>query len=91
MVERGSRLELVDPGGRTSGLVVVEEVWAGPLGAVPAIHLELARDGVCRTFSGLQAILTSARGEQVGPADEIHALVLRDIGTEIHVPKLVTP
>ena len=77
--ERGVRLQLHD------SVVELQGCWSGPLEAVPALLLECALDPVVRTFTGLQATLSSEANRDLGPSDPVTVLLLRPVGSEIEI------
>jgi hypothetical protein len=66
-------------------MVEVLDRWEGRLADVPAMLVECAVDPVCRTFAGVTAILSSESGAPIGPAAQVTALVLREIGSSIKI------
>lgn len=80
-VQSGVReLQMKDTSGNVIGNAEILDVWFGPLGAIPAIFVENAHDPVCRTYSGLQAVLQGCYEQPVDHTSEVTAMRLRYAG-----------
>ena len=81
-VQSGTReLLMRDCEGDVIGKAEILDVWFGPLGAIPAIFVENCHDPICRTYSGLQAVLQGTYDEPFDHKTEVTAMRLRYIGT----------
>lgn len=80
-VQSGVReLLMQDIEGSVIGKAEILDVWFGPLGAIPAIFVENCHDPICRTYSGLQAVLQGCYDQPVDHKTEVTAMRLRYAG-----------
>lgn len=79
---RNESFEPVAPDGRSLGIVKCRDVWRGPLGSLPALLLELARDPMCRTFAGVYACL-QITDPAIALDTVVWAMSLEELGTNL--------
>lgn len=94
-VQAGVReLLMKDTAGTVIGKAEVLDLWFGPLGAIPAIFVENAHDPICRTYSGLQAVLQGTYDQPVDHTTEVTAMRLRyagDAGPKLEIATAIPP
>lgn len=81
----GEMVSLVGPDGAELARARAVDRWAGPLGAVPALLVEMMQDPLARTFAGLSAYVSifESGGEPTPLHTTITVMVLEPFASKI--------
>ena len=78
--------------GRSLGKGEVFGCWTGSLAMLPALLLEAEHDPVCRTWSGLRAVLAGTYPDEEWTMETVvTVLQVRYVGSIIATPDLILP
>ena len=81
-IQGGCReVALQDNEGNAIGTAEITDVWFGPLSHIPGLFLEVIHDPVCRTWSGLFAVMRGMYPDGCDGDSEVTAIRLRYTGS----------